>query len=163
MACMARALLVFYRGDGASHYGNTCVTDRAQHAQHAWRLWHRSVTGSTLARRSSGERQFPHHQAREWTGTRSANRNKGRFVVKVQCAGTGRMPHMIYNKERDVNASVGSNQGYYVKLREAVMSKGLVVYGNKGKAYFMAWLSSKKSGGEELIVDASEALEMPGW
>lgn len=70
---------------------------------------------------------------------------------------------MIYNKERDVNASVGSNQGYYVKLREAVMSKGLVVYGNKGKAYFMAWLSSKKSGGEELIVDASEALEMPGW
>ncbi|XRB25392.1 hypothetical protein RI054_44g152500 [Pseudoscourfieldia marina] len=79
------------------------------------------------------------------TGTRSANRNKGRFVVKVQCAGTGRMPHMIYNKERDVNASVGSNQGCYVKLREAVMSKGLVVYGNKGKAYFMAWLSSKKS------------------
>ena len=84
-------------------------------------------------------------------------------MVKVQCAGTGRMPHMIYNKERDVNASVGSNHGCYVNLREAVMGKGLVVYGNKGKAYFMARLSSKKSGGEELIVDASEALEMPGW
>lgn len=86
----------------------------------------------------------------------SRSHTSGTFVVKVQ-ASPGGGPHMIYNKDRDVDTMMASTQGDYQKMKVVVKES----YGElPGKAYCNAWLNKKG----ELVIDAGSPLTTPpGW